>query len=91
LTVSLAPGWGAEFRVRSLDGEPVPGARVFLDGKDHGVTGADGNLRIVLGAPPTAADVRHPAWVMIGPGIDPETGAINSLAGSVLVLLVPPD
>jgi RNA polymerase sigma factor (sigma-70 family) len=74
LRIELDRGWGARFRVEDGRMNPIPGARILLDGTFAGTTDASGVLVVRRANAPVRASV-------VADGYDYDWGSIDATTG----------
>lgn len=90
LRVALLPGWGTEVFVRSSDGAPIAGAKVYFDGELLGESDERGELRVALPKAPELARVEHLDWKLSPKSGLSETGRFRTFEPFLNVILEPP-
>jgi hypothetical protein len=67
--INLDPGWGDVFLVAVQQrggGSPIEGAHILLDGRDAGVTGKDGTVRVFAKRKPARVECTYKDWSVAG-------------------------
>ena len=90
-TVKLNPGWGARILVTGPEDEPIPGARVFIEGELSGTTAADGSVTLLRDSQPSEVTVQYLDWVVASGDLTAYDQDFRDVWGEIEVPMRPRD